>query len=115
MQYLQRKAFSADGSIRGMPTRHHRGSRPVQCLAQLRKGDVALSLATTAALLAPAASAAEQVSTVAGLDGSLTFAAGTGAAVVGLAALLVATDPQKRCALRVERCDAPRCARGIRR
>lgn len=97
MQAMQRKAFSCDSSIRSS-ARPARAARAVRCTAQLRKADVGAVLASGAALLAPAAQAAENISNVATADGSMVFAAGGGAAVVGLAALLVATDPQKRCA-----------------
>jgi hypothetical protein len=53
------------------------------------------ALAAAAALAAPAAHAAAEVSQLAEVDVSLAL--GGGAAVAGLGALLVATDPQKRC------------------
>jgi magnesium-protoporphyrin O-methyltransferase len=53
-----------------------------------------MGVAAAASLIAPAAQAAQEVMQLAEVD--VTLALGGGAAVAGLGALLVATDPQKR-------------------
>lgn len=80
-----------------------RSRRALCCNAQSQHTNGTLKAASGAAALAllcsPTAHAAEIMSSANGLDGSLTFAVGGGVAIAGLGALLVATDPQKRCVL----------------
>ncbi len=58
----------------------------------------ALALTTGGMLASPVAQAAEQLQQLAEADGgALTLAVGGSAAIAGLGALLVATDPQRRC------------------
>jgi hypothetical protein len=89
--------------------------RPVACRASSER-QAAAAIAAGAcltALQAPAAHAAASIAQLAELDGSVTLAVGGGAAVMGLGALLVATDPQKRCgAGRAAVPAPPRAARG---
>lgn len=68
--------------------------------ASVAKRSVVESAAAAAAVFAAAAPAhaAEVLSTTAMDGGSMTYAVGGLGAVAGLGALLVATDPQKRCA-----------------
>lgn len=86
-----RGTFSARPHSRA--TSCHALQRPVQAS---RLADACAVASVLAASCAPAASAQELFS-IAGVDGSaLTFAVGGGAAIAGIGALLVATDPQKR-------------------
>ncbi|KAI8469849.1 MAG: magnesium protoporphyrin IX S-adenosyl methionine O-methyl transferase chloroplast precursor [Monoraphidium minutum] len=103
MQSLQSrsvKAFTANG-----PRGSTRVARAVRCQAQQqqRQGlrpEIAAGIAAAASLVAPAAQAAQEVMQMAEVDVSLAL--GGGAAVAGLGALLVATDPQKRRASQME-------------
>ncbi|KIY99535.1 hypothetical protein MNEG_8423 [Monoraphidium neglectum] len=73
-------------------------ARAVRCQAQQQRQavrpEIAMGIAAAASLIAPAAQAAQEVMQLAEVD--VTLALGGGAAVAGLGALLVATDPQKR-------------------
>lgn len=76
-----------------------RVARAVRCQAQKQeqrclRSEIAAGLAAAACLIAPAAQAASETMQMAEIDGSVAVAGG--AAVAGLGALLVATDPQKR-------------------
>lgn len=92
LQGVNRKAFSAAGPKQGAPRRSIIAHANKQRAAQ-----VAISTATALTAAAPAI-AAEVANTAVAVDGSLSFAVGGGVAIAGLGALLVATDPQKRCA-----------------
>jgi len=77
--------------------------RSVQCLAQQTKDNAvqqhiaAASLVAASCICAPIAQAAQDTAQLAGVDTSaVTFAVGGSAAIAGLGAMLVATDPQKR-------------------
>lgn len=91
LQGLNRKAFSS-------PSNGTRRNAVVVRASKQQQLSAAQLMVSTAYVLATAApvDAAEQLATTAGLDGSLSFAVGTGVAIAGLGALLVATDPQKR-------------------
>eukprot|EP00955_Chlamydomonas_euryale_P054346 355791-Chlamydomonas_euryale.AAC.16 len=62
----------------------------------------ALAAAAASLVIASPAYAAEVVNTVAMDGGSATAAVGGLGAIAGLGALLIATDPQKRCATRLQ-------------
>lgn len=70
--------------------------RVVQCQAQARNNtqlqQVAAAVVAASCLCVPAAHAATEL-----IQPDIATAVGSGAAVAGLGALLVATDPQKRC------------------
>jgi magnesium-protoporphyrin O-methyltransferase len=92
---LQQKPFTAQAP-RGVASRPQ-PARVATAAVQPRVADAAC-LAGVLATVAPAAQAAELMQQAASLDtSSLTFAVGSGAAIAGLGALLVATDPQNRC------------------
>jgi hypothetical protein len=97
MQTLHQKPFTTQAPrvVRGQGA-----TRKVACLAQAKpvQARVAEAAGVIAALstAAPMAQAAELFNSANVDSSALTFAVGGGAAVVGLAGLLVATDPQKR-------------------
>lgn len=69
--------------------------RVVQCQAQAQNTQlqqVAAAVVAASCLCVPAAHAATEL-----IQPDIATAVGSGAAVAGLGALLVATDPQKRC------------------
>lgn len=69
--------------------------------AQHKGGEAALAaaglVAASCLMGTPMAQAAQPLQHLAEVDGAMTLAVGGSAAVAGLGALLVATDPQKRC------------------
>jgi hypothetical protein len=101
MQALSQQTRGAKAAASAQQRSSRAQSRVVRCQAQRpeRQGGLkpelaAAGLAAAACLCAPAAHAAQEVMQLAEVDVSLAI--GGSAAVAGLGALLVATDPQKR-------------------
>jgi hypothetical protein len=101
LQHLAMQALANKSNARVQPftstqTRPAR-VRVVQCQAQQNSQlqQVAAAVVAASCLVAPAAHAATEV-IQSGVD--VATAVGSAGAVAGLGALLVATDPQKRCA-----------------
>ncbi len=80
----------ASRSRRAVPCKAHKG--PVEAPHVVET----VAAAGIVSLVAPVAAQAAEVANIADGSGSLTFAVGSGAAIAGLGALLIATDPQKR-------------------
>lgn len=96
---MQTRSFKAAGANAAANSSKSRVARVVRCQAQqqqkvVRPEITAGTLASAAVLCAPAAQAAQEAMQIAEVD--VTLALGGGAAVAGLGALLMATDPQKR-------------------
>lgn len=95
MQCLNTKPFTSKAPVAraGRPAR----ALAVRCSAQQKTNRVAQAAAVATVLAAaPAAQAAELFDSANVDAGTLTFAVGGGAAIAGLGALLIATDPQNR-------------------
>lgn len=96
---MQALANKTNGRVKAFASANRAAPRvrAVQCRAQQQQSSnvqqVAAAVLAAAAVCAPAAHAATEV-LQSGMD--MGLAAGSGAAVVGLGALLVAADPQKR-------------------
>lgn len=96
---MQALANKTNGRVKAFASANRAATRvrAVQCRAQQQQvsnvQQVAAAVLAAAAVCAPAAHAATEV-LQSGMD--MGLAAGSGAAVVGLGALLVAADPQKR-------------------
>lgn len=76
-------------------------ARVVRCRAQqqpvhIKPEHIAAGVLAASCLCSSPALAAQNLQDLAEMNSTLTFAVGGGAAVAGLGALLVATDPQKR-------------------
>jgi hypothetical protein len=96
MQALNQRPFAGRSAAKAF-TASGRSARPVARAQRNDRVAEAAALATTLLVAAPAAQAAELFANAANDASTLTFAAGGGAAIVGLGALLMATDPQSRC------------------
>lgn len=96
MQSFQSRAVKATGANASTSKISTRATRFVVCHAQKQHKPemIATGIAAATCLFAPAAMAAQEMIQMAEVD--VSMAIGGGAAVAGLGALLVATDPQKR-------------------
>ncbi|GFH10692.1 uncharacterized protein HaLaN_06051 [Haematococcus lacustris] len=94
MNALNRQPFTSHSS-RSAAAPRSRGLC-VNCRAHQRPALNAAVAASAMLAIAPAVQAAEMFSSASADASSLTLAVGGGAAIAGLGALLIATDPQKR-------------------